>query len=206
MKAVFKSILHAIAFVPALPYLLGFWLMAVFVGKNRALEGTSQAVSLWPGFSGIYVRRAVLCAVLNSCDASCEVHFGTLFSQAGTIIDANAYIGPRCQIGLAHIGRDCLIASGVQIPSGAMTHAFDDPDIAIKDQGGMRTMVEIGAGAWIGSGAIVMANVGPGTIVAAGAVVTKPLPANVIAGGVPAKVIRPRFTTEVANTPPTPQA
>ena len=50
----------------------------------------------------------------------------------------------------------------------------------------------IGAGAWIGSAAIVIADVGPGTIVGAGSVVTKPLPANVIAAGVPAKVLRPR--------------
>jgi acetyltransferase-like isoleucine patch superfamily enzyme len=54
-------------------------------------------------------------------------------------------------------------------------------------------VVTVGAGAWIGTGAIVLADVGKGTVVAAGAVVTKPLPDNVIAAGVPAKVIRPRF-------------
>ena len=74
-----------------------------------------------------------------------------------------------------------------------LTHYFDDPDTPIREQGGERRLVTIGEGAWIGTGAIVLADVGPGTIVAAGAVVTKPLPANVIAGGVPAKVIRLRF-------------
>ena len=44
----------------------------------------------------------------------------------------------------------------------------------------------------IGSGAVVMADVGPHSVVAAGAVVTKPVPEWVIAGGVPAKVIRGR--------------
>jgi len=39
---------------------------------------------------------------------------------------------------------------------------------------------------------VVMADVGRGTIVAAGAVVTKALPANVVAGGVPARVLRAR--------------
>jgi acetyltransferase-like isoleucine patch superfamily enzyme len=53
-------------------------------------------------------------------------------------------------------------------------------------------MVTIGEGCWIGSGAVVMADVGPGSIIAAGAVVTKPIPAMVIAGGVPAKVIKAR--------------
>jgi virginiamycin A acetyltransferase len=44
----------------------------------------------------------------------------------------------------------------------------------------------------------VLADVGKGTIVAAGAVVTKPLPDNVIAAGVPAKVIRSRL--EIAES------
>ena len=52
--------------------------------------------------------------------------------------------------------------------------------------------MRIGAGTWIGSGAIVMADVGPDTVIAAGAVVTTPIPGRVIAGGVPARVIRNR--------------
>jgi virginiamycin A acetyltransferase len=39
----------------------------------------------------------------------------------------------------------------------------------------------------------VLADVGEGSVVGAGSVVTKPLPSNVIAAGVPAKVIRERF-------------
>ncbi len=52
--------------------------------------------------------------------------------------------------------------------------------------------IVIGDGSWLGAGVIVLGGVtiGPGTIVAAGAVVTKDLPANVLAGGVPARVIR----------------
>ena len=44
-----------------------------------------------------------------------------------------------------------------------------------------------------------MADVGSGTIVAAGAVVTKALPDNVIAGGVPARILRARGDGAVAN-------
>ena len=46
---------------------------------------------------------------------------------------------------------------------------------------------------WLATGVSVMAGVriGHGTIVAAGSVVTKDLPAMVLAGGIPAKVIRP---------------
>jgi len=49
--------------------------------------------------------------------------------------------------------------------------------------------VIIGKGAWLGVGVTVLKGVtiGENTLVAAGSVVTKSLPANVIAGGIPAK-------------------
>jgi maltose O-acetyltransferase len=52
--------------------------------------------------------------------------------------------------------------------------------------------VVIGANVWLGSRVIVLKGVkiGDNTVVAAGSVVTKSLPSNVIAAGVPAKVIR----------------
>ena len=48
------------------------------------------------------------------------------------------------------------------------------------------------SGAWIGSGAVVMADVGRDTIVGAGAVVTRPLPDRVVACGVPARILHTR--------------
>lgn len=193
MKSAIKLILHFFCVVVISPLLLIYWFSSLLVGKNRALEGSSQAIAILPGIPGIYLRRAFLACVLKQCDITAEVHFGTLFSQADAVIEENVYIGPRCHLGLVHIQRDVLIAAGVHIPSGGQTHYFDDPNIPIKDQGGERTLVTIGAGAWIGSAAVVMADVGAGSIVAAGSVVTKPIPENVIAGGVPAKVIRNRF-------------
>lgn len=52
--------------------------------------------------------------------------------------------------------------------------------------------INIGNHVWIGMGSTILKGVtiGDGAIVAAGAVVTKDIPANCIAGGVPAKVIR----------------
>lgn len=56
----------------------------------------------------------------------------------------------------------------------------------------------IGNDVWIGHGAFIKAgvNIGDGAIIAAGAVVTKDVPPYAIVGGVPAKIIRKRFSEE----------
>ncbi|MBP3959338.1 acyltransferase [Gemmata sp. G18] len=193
LKSAIKRAARCAALVGVSPVLASFWLNAAVLGRGRALESRSQLLSLWPGLTGQYLRRAFLQQVLAKCHPSATVEFGTFFSQPGAILDENVYVGPRCSLGLVHLERDVLLASNVQIPSGGKTHYFDDPSKPIRDQGGERKMVTIGAGAWIGTGAIILAGVGKGTIVAAGSVVTKPLPDNVIVAGVPAKVIRNRF-------------
>jgi len=52
--------------------------------------------------------------------------------------------------------------------------------------------IAIGENVWLGRGTVVLPGVtiGAGAVIAAGSVVTRDIPANVLAGGVPAKVIR----------------
>ena len=192
MRESIKAIARGAALVAVSPALLSFALRALVLGRDRALEGSTQALALVPGILGQYLRRAFLARTLAGCADTAAIEFGTIFSQAGTRIGPRAYLGPRCHIGLADIGADVLLAAGVHVPSGGATHGMDDPDTPIREQPGQRTMVRIGDGAWIGSAAIVMADVGSRTVVGAGAVVTKPLPDDVIAAGVPARVIRNR--------------
>jgi acetyltransferase-like isoleucine patch superfamily enzyme len=65
--------------------------------------------------------------------------------------------------------------------------AFGKGDIVLDDD------------VWIGCGATIMSGVhiGQGSVIAAGAVVTKDVPPYAIAGGVPAKVIKYRFSDEM---------
>lgn len=86
------------------------------------------------------------------------------------------------------IGDEVLLASGVQLITA--THPVDPgPRREAWEQA---LPITIGDGAWLGGGAIVCpgVSIGENTVVGAGAVVTKDLPAGVVAYGNPARVAR----------------
>ena len=64
----------------------------------------------------------------------------------------------------------------------------------IVDQGVTTSDVEIGSDVWIGANVCVLPGVkiGDGAVIGAGAVVTRDIPANCVALGIPAKVTRVR--------------
>jgi virginiamycin A acetyltransferase len=192
MKSAVKSLARALALLAVLPALGSFHVRAMLMGRDRALEGSTQWLGLIPGVLGEYLRRAFLAQTLAECAPTATIGFGVLFSRAGARIGEHVYIGPRCHIGLAQIGRDVLLAAGVHVPSGARTHGTEDAGKSIRDQETTYSAVRIGEGTWVGSAAVVMADVGPHAVIGAGAVVTKPLPGWVVAAGVPAKVVRMR--------------
>ncbi|MCC7369131.1 MAG: acyltransferase [Chloroflexi bacterium] len=92
--------------------------------------------------------------------------------QGGVDIGAAVLIGPRAQI-------------------LAINHNHGDPETPILDQGITCKGIVIEDGAWIGAGALILdgVRVGRNAVVGAGAVVTKDVPANCVAVGVPARVI-----------------
>jgi virginiamycin A acetyltransferase len=187
-----KGIALALATLIVLPELLSYWLRRHFLGRDRAFQNSCQLLGLVPGTIGQYLRRAFLIRTLRSCHPSVTVEWGACLTKVDAILEENVYIGPHSHLGLVHVEAEVLIGSGVHVPSGGHTHAFVDPDIPLREQPGERRQVRIGAGSWIGSGTVVMADVGRNTIVGAGAVVTKPLPDWTIAAGVPARVVKQR--------------
>ena len=123
-----------------------------------------------------------------------------------------SYIGAK-SIVFANVGRYCSIASDVVTISGkhptkewVTTHPafFSTAKQCGKTYVSQPAFAEatertqIGNDVWIGYGARILGGVkiGDGAIVAAGAMVTQDVPDYAIVGGVPAKVIRYRFTEE----------
>jgi maltose O-acetyltransferase len=86
------------------------------------------------------------------------------------------------------IGDDVQIGTNVQLITA--THPID-PQLR-RDRWEAAKPITIADNVWLGSGAIVLPGVtiGANTVVGAGAVVTRDLPANVVAVGNPARVIR----------------
>ena len=192
MKVLLKRAAFAVATVAVSPALLSFFVRSLLLGRDRALEGSTQALGLVPGLTGQYMRRAFLARTLASCHWTATIEFGTLFSSAGARIDENVYVGPRCHLGLVHLERNVLVGAGVHITSGGATHGTEDVTQPIRDQERPKTLVRVGSGTWIGSVAVIMADVGHDSVVGAGSVVTRPVPPMVVAAGVPARVIRDR--------------
>lgn len=93
-----------------------------------------------------------------------------------------------CSENYIEIGNSTLIGEGVTI----MDHEPHGIDPKLRRQLGEIGKIKIGNNVWIGNSVTILKNtiIGDNTIVAAGAVVTGQFPANVIIGGVPAKVIK----------------
>jgi acetyltransferase-like isoleucine patch superfamily enzyme len=192
MREALKFFARKLSSVLVAPAIASYWIRRSLFGPDRALEGSTQALAWLPGITGQYLRNAFLRAALAECHPSATICFGTIFSRADARIGANVYIGAACSIGRVRIERDVLIGSGVHLPSGPETHGIADLTVPVREQPGSERTVRIGHGAWIGNAAVVMADVGHDSVVGAGSVVTRPLPPFVIAGGVPARVIRGR--------------
>ncbi len=73
-------------------------------------------------------------------------------------------------------------------------HNFDELDTPVREQGFVGAPVKIGNNVWVGAKATILRGItiGNNVIIGANAVVSKDIPDNSIAVGVPARVIRMR--------------
>ena len=122
-----------------------------------------------------------------------------------------SYVGPHSWLVAASVGKFCSVAPNCKIGLAAHSLKFlSTSPIFTETKNGTgfswtdknffdpTAPVRIGNDVWIGERALILGgvSVGNGAVVGAGAVVTKDVPAYAIVGGVPAKLIRFRFSEE----------
>ncbi len=138
-----------------------------------------------------------------------------LLRRAGATIGDGVRIGPGVRVygpkGLtigdgANVSRDSVLdaRAGLSIGAGATIgfesvlltwgHRHDNVDMPVTAQGFEAKPIAVGELVWIGARAFLLpgVTVGDGAIVGTASVVTKDVPAGVVVGGVPAKVLRDR--------------
>ena len=121
-------------------------------------------------------------------------------SQAHEQGDPIITIGDRCTLGkgIGIVGHERIeigddIWTGHYVYITDQNHGYEDIDLPIGVQMWKNEPVRIGAGSWLGHGAIVLpgSNLGRHVVVAAGAVVAGlQVPDNCVVAGVPARIVR----------------
>lgn len=123
-----------------------------------------------------------------------------------------SYIGRNTQLINAEVGSFCSISGNVLVGMG--THTLNNlstsPIFTEKHNGtgfswvdstpsNLFPKVVVGNDVWIGTRSMIMGGVtvGDGAVIGAGAVVTKDVPPYAVVGGVPARIIRYRFSEDV---------
>ncbi|GAA0337858.1 maltose acetyltransferase domain-containing protein [Bacillus carboniphilus] len=114
------------------------------------------------------------------CDYGYNIHVGENF-----FANFNCVFLDVCEI---RFGDNCMLAPGVHIYTA--THPLDAAERNTGYEYGKP--VTIGNNVWVGGLAVINPGVtiGDNAVIASGAVVTKDVPANVVVGGNPARVIK----------------
>lgn len=148
-------------------------------------------------------KREILESLFGSIGENVSVGLPFICDYGRNIrIGSNVSVNMNCTFvdcNTIDIGSDTLIASNVQLYTA--THPVElsdrlaegwEPGSAHYRWNTYAEPIRIGQGCWLGGGVIVLPGVtiGDGTVIGAGSVVTRDIPANVVAVGNPCRVLR----------------
>jgi acetyltransferase-like isoleucine patch superfamily enzyme len=110
-------------------------------------------------------------------------------------IGAKSVIGQECTISAfqhVSIGRECIVADRVMLID--FDHGVVEVERPIRHQGIYKRDVRVGNNVWIGYGACFLrgTTVGDNCVIGTSSVITKDIPSNAVAAGIPARVLRMR--------------
>ena len=148
--------------------------------QTRPAEGARRAELLRAMFAeigdGCYIEPP-----LHANFGGRHVHFGSrVYANFNLTLVDDTHI---------YVGDGVMFGPNVTVCTG--THPVH-PELRAR-QAQYNLPVHIGSYVWVGAGAVILPGVtiGEGSVIGAGAVVTQDIPANVVAAGVPCRVLRP---------------
>lgn len=147
---------------------------------------------------------------LNNCELSYHSRVAEYATLQHTFIGEYSSVGRYAKIVHTKIGKFCAISWDVTI--NAISHPHTNLSISafpyvpyvgdfVSKRIQAHSEVTIKNDVWIGANVVIMPNItiGDGAIIGAGAVVTKDVPDYAIVAGVPAKLIKYRFSEEIVS-------
>lgn len=179
-----------------------------YVGQNRAIPGEwkekarrlcweyNQSAPDQQARSELLKQLLGTCHPLTFIEPAFRCDYGfNIHTHGLAVINYNCVILDTSPV---HIGAGAFIAPGVCLACAG--HALD-PEQRAEGIGTSRP-ITLEEDVWIGANAVVCGGVtiGKGSVIGAGSVVTRDIPAGVVAAGVPCRVIRP--VTEADRIPP----
>ena len=83
---------------------------------DRITHGSESIFLFWAHVlclpdTGVFLRRAYYRLTLIHCASNFYIGFGALFTHRHSLVEKDAYIGPYALVGMAHLGKGCLIGS-----------------------------------------------------------------------------------------------
>jgi acetyltransferase-like isoleucine patch superfamily enzyme len=150
-----------------------------------------------PGYPGLAIRYVCVKRLAAACGDNVAIYPGVYLSDLdGLHLGSNIKIGEMCFIGAAG---GVVIESDVSVAHASTIlteeHDYTKPG-PLRETPLIFKPVTVRRGVWVGAGVKITAGVeiGEETAIGAGAVVTRDIPPRSVAAGVPARVLRERWT------------
>ena len=189
VKRIIVLICRTVAFMIALIPICCVKIEEKLSTREEVFQFWGEFFAVFPGLPGSFIRSIFYKFTIKHCSSSARIYHSVSIAHRETSIGRNVIITSFTTVGRCYISDGAGIGSGCHIISGKMEHTLNSEgiDFSIPMKG---SHVKIGKKVFIGDGCIIMADVGDGAVIGAGSVVVRDIPPYSIAVGNPASVVK----------------